>query len=947
MNQAIAVLLVLFAFTDGLHARYNDINYAVNLSGGAYISVPFHSSLNSELAMAGRFTIDAWVKPAAIGSEMAIVGNNYAYWFGLDATGRLKVRFFNQLSFSGTGVVSTSAWTHVAVAFDNFAGTLRFYINGTLDRLITHAGTIASGTGALAIGADIGGAGAPVVLTPWNGALDEVRIWKHAINFSTALGALTRTAHGVRWGLYGQYLVSAWRLNGGYLDHCGGNHGTLVGSATFSTTPLPPFYERIGLSFTNNLPVAAGFSVATVPHSASLDLTTNYTIEFWIKPSSQGGNGTYQMIITKGPADGSQSSFWIALHKPTGKIRFSALGLFSGSLQESASPLALNQWSHVAISYGPDNQIYRSTIVINGIVDQVWTWTGQATASNREGMLIGAGSLNSTVNYVYGFSGILDEMRIWNVTRTPAEIADNHRLELAVPQTGLVANYHFDGEIRDWSGYNNHSNDLIQDSWNYFVSTTDLPGFPSLVITEPAANAVWNIGESRNIGYQAAGLPWVKLELSRDGGATFGEILTPATNGPIGYFTWPVTGPPSTQCRIRASTPTPTPLADTSELFTIAEILPELNVDPMQVQFVATRNGPLPPTAALHIWNSAGGTLNWNISTNAPGWLSVSSLSGSGNDQIIELGITTTDMFPGVYTETLTVRGNAANGPFSVLVTYRVTTAGVWTLSGRVKFNDTLGFRNVPVHAEGVVSRLVWTGDEGPYAFENLPGGDYTIFPRSRYFRFNPTQRMFTPLNNNENGVDFEATRIDTAMMFHYSQGWNLVSIPVSIARKPVTEVFPDAVPPAYIFDLDSGYVPQTTIEHLHAYWIRFPRTDSVRVSGIMFRKGAVLADTRVSGWNTLAMPSGDVLADSIVESPAGALIRIYEYDPVNGYVEPAGGRLRSGKGYFVKLIAPGGIEYWAMEEEEEPATLPPASAPPHRAPAPPGDMPPPPPIMR
>lgn len=79
MKQAITVLLVFLAVTGGMHARYNDINYNLNVSGGAYISVPYHSSLDSDLTIAGRFTIDAWIKPAAIGSDMAIVGNNYAY----------------------------------------------------------------------------------------------------------------------------------------------------------------------------------------------------------------------------------------------------------------------------------------------------------------------------------------------------------------------------------------------------------------------------------------------------------------------------------------------------------------------------------------------------------------------------------------------------------------------------------------------------------------------------------------------------------------------------------------------------------------------------------------------------------------------------------------------------------------------------------------------------
>ncbi|HVU51260.1 MAG TPA: LamG domain-containing protein, partial [Polyangia bacterium] len=43
-----------------------------------------------------------------------------------------------------------------------------------------------------------------------------------------------------------------------------------------------------------------------------------------------------------------------------------------------------------------------------------------------------------------GFTGKMDELRIWNVARSAQQIADNYRLILTGAEPGLVAYYHFD-----------------------------------------------------------------------------------------------------------------------------------------------------------------------------------------------------------------------------------------------------------------------------------------------------------------------------------------------------------------------------------------------------------------------------------------------------------------------------------------------------------------------
>ncbi|MBE0642681.1 MAG: hypothetical protein IH600_01215 [Bacteroidetes bacterium] len=918
MKRAITILLLLLLGAGHVQARYNDINYALTISNGACISVPNHNSLNNQLVLGLRFTIDAWVKPTTLGSEMAIVGNGFAYWFGLDATGKLCLKLNGKQIFLGQASISTSNWTHVAVVVDIPQGFVRFFVNGALDKNIAHTGSMSGNTGPLYIGADMNPTGGPAVITPWNGAIDEVRIWNMSLDFPSALGALHRTAHAIHWGLYGQYLVSAWRLNGGALDHCGGNHGTLVGACSFITSPLPPFYERIGLGFMNNLATGGGFSVATVAHSSTLNLTTNYTVEFWMKPSSQNGNSSFQTLVCKGDGIAGIMSFWIGLNKSNGKIRFAPYGNFTTTF-ESTTTIPLNQWSHVAVSFGPAPQGgYQSLIVINGQIAGLAT-ASQPTPSNTQGLLIGAGATAAAASNAYGYSGLIDELRIWNVARSYDEIADNHRIEIDTPQSGLVALYHFDGTIWDYSGNLNHSTDLVPTSLGYFISTTDLPGPPSLTITEPVSSTVWRVGQSGRIRYQAVGLPWLRLELSRDGGATYPDTLIKAADGPSGEFIWPVEGPISTQCRVRAATVTPTSIADESDIFTIEEELPYLYVEPRHVQIVVQKGAPIPAAVPLHIMNTGGGALQWTITTSNPAWLSIASLGGSGNDQNVDLTVTTTNMFAGEYTETLIVNSNATNGPIFVLVTYRVTEKKVWTIAGKVISDDGTAQVPIPyirVEAEGDSPTSAETDADGNYTLD-LSEGDWTVAPRSVYFTFTPQQRDYPQLSNNDFAANFNAEPAEAWVTLHFHEGWNLISIPIAMMDQEISSVLPYVLPPAYIFDPDSGYLPRTRISSRTAYWVHFSQADSVRLFGTLFRYSGADITTKVTGWRMVATPSGDVNVLDIEQTPSNILAYVYEYDPQSGYVQPNGNILRSGKSYFMKVVRDGTVLLRAMEPEE------------------------------
>jgi len=137
-------------------------------------------------------------------------------------------------------------------------------------------------------------------------------------------------------------------------------------------------------------------------------------------------------------------------------------------------------------------------------------------------------------------------------------------------------------------------------------------GPPAVTVTRPDTGLTWTIAETQTLRFThnlEAGQP-VDLAISRDAGATWSPIVT--VPGPVGATTydWLVTGPPTTQGRVRATyvaNPAATDISDVN--FTI---LPRLRVTvpngPVSPVWAAgsTRQitwvtGGLPPTDAVNI----------------------------------------------------------------------------------------------------------------------------------------------------------------------------------------------------------------------------------------------------------------------------------------------------------------------------------------------------------
>jgi hypothetical protein len=128
------------------------------------------------------------------------------------------------------------------------------------------------------------------------------------------------------------------------------------------------------------------------------------------------------------------------------------------------------------------------------------------------------------------------------------------------------------------------------------------------------------------------------------------------------------------------------------------------------------------------------------------------------------------------------------------------------------------------------------------------------------------------------------------------SDGWNMVSVPVTVTDRRTTALFPTAVNYAYRFDSTAGYVRSDTLNYGIGYWLRFSGPQSVAIHGLSRNVDTI---TVHQSWNLIGSISNPVPVSTIQEIPAGIITSpIYAYD---GSHFTEADTLSPGRAYWVK----------------------------------------------
>jgi hypothetical protein len=156
---------------------------------------------------------------------------------------------------------------------------------------------------------------------------------------------------------------------------------------------------------------------------------------------------------------------------------------------------------------------------------------------------------------------------------------------------------------------------------------------------------------------------------------------------------------------------------------------------------------------------------------------------------------------------------------------------------------------------------------------------------------------VFVQDNTDKQVMNAEVAKVsDLPAAFGVAQGWNLVSVPVTVNDYRRTSVFPSSTSFAYAYDQATGYVRKDTLKNGPGYWLQFGSSRAVGIGGLL--RDADTIDVK-SGWNMIGSISHPAITDSIVQIPTGIVASNY-YGYNGAYINAD--TLKSGMAYWVRV---------------------------------------------
>ncbi|MDD4027401.1 MAG: LamG domain-containing protein, partial [Candidatus Shapirobacteria bacterium] len=389
-----------------------------------------NNSNNDVFNLVNNLTVSAWVNPSSFsGSSKYIFGHYYQYGIYLTSSGTYEAILRGN---DGTYYYPTSSktlnlneWQYLTLSFNE--GEASLFINGKFINSSTIPTTTLYNisTDLITIGSYFNGSRS----NNFNGLIDEVKIYNRAltpeeikqdynagsaIQFGSTSQSIGGTTTSLEYCIPGDTSfcappVAEWNFeeNTGTTakDTSGNNNNGTFGTGNSSPTwDLGVNNKGAGLKFdgTNDY-INSG-------NNANLNITGPITLETWVKPTVGSGqqgligtythNGAYSLYLRHTP--GSDISFWI---NPDGNARY----IMTGNVN-------YGYWNHIATTWDGNN----IAVYLNGNLISLNSGSTQAATRNFQGVYLGYVTSISSPNFL---NGILDQTRIYNYARTPAQIA--------------------------------------------------------------------------------------------------------------------------------------------------------------------------------------------------------------------------------------------------------------------------------------------------------------------------------------------------------------------------------------------------------------------------------------------------------------------------------------------------------------------------------------------
>lgn len=181
-----------------------------------------------EFDITGNMTIESWIKMNGLGGTQHIlsktgdsgIGNSYLLE-SLNGDPQFSVSMGSVWSTVAAGItLSADEWYHIAGVYDGT--TIQIYINGVLHNSLAVTGNIEMSTATVQLGGSSSG-------NNWNGAMDEIRIWRTTRTQTELRENMHLTLKGNEGDLAAYYQFNSddsVGSIGGVKDALAGNNGT-------------------------------------------------------------------------------------------------------------------------------------------------------------------------------------------------------------------------------------------------------------------------------------------------------------------------------------------------------------------------------------------------------------------------------------------------------------------------------------------------------------------------------------------------------------------------------------------------------------------------------------------------------------------------------------------------------------------------------------------------
>lgn len=450
-----------------------------NLSADPYL--PFSTDIDSqgrttgawdigadEYVASGNFTLSAWVKPATSIATKAIVGKAEELRLVTDGTGhpicQIKSDGTWQTAATSSAAIAVGEWAQVICSYDRVA--MRVYVNGAVtgEQALTAAPDDTNSV--FEIGHD---ASASSTYGYYSGLVDQYRFFASALsvdqvkaeyNFGVSMrlgssgatsgtGAATNAASG-EYCVPGDTTscaapVGEWNLN----EKVSGDAQTLYdtsGNGNNGTSNDGANNTGMNCSVTGKFGSGCEFDGADdyvgVTSSSFLEIENAITISAWIKTSNLSQDD--KEIVSKKTLWNSNSGYELEFDGHDNQIAL----VGSGDDVAFATGLSFDSnWHHIVG-------------VINGGTGAIY-FDGVNKTSDSSLTAISGGSTNLSISRRSGgtdyFDGLIDQVRIYNYARTPAQIAWEYNKGKPIAHWKMDENQSGDGDtVHDESGNGNN-----------------------------------------------------------------------------------------------------------------------------------------------------------------------------------------------------------------------------------------------------------------------------------------------------------------------------------------------------------------------------------------------------------------------------------------------------------------------------------------------------------